>query len=34
MILGLVLFIGYGAVDAISTPSDGLTSVPVIEVEP
>lgn len=34
MILGLVLFIGYGAVDAISTPSDGLTPVPVVEVEP
>lgn len=34
MILGLVLFIGFGAVDAISTPSDDLVPVPAIEVEP
>ena len=34
MILGLVLFIGYGAVDAIATPSDDLTPVPAVEVGP
>ena len=34
MIFGLVLFIGYGAVDAISTPADGLSPVPAVEAEP
>lgn len=34
MILGLVLFIGYGAVDAISTPADDFAPVPAVETEP
>ena len=34
MILGLVLFIGYGAVDAISTPADDFAPVPAVEPEP